>query len=349
VTLQSRIALLLAAMIVVVFALYTVAVFELAVEEPDELQESAKFDERTERELAQRQLLLVLGIGVTSSIVVCVGGTVLLTRRSLAPLGEIMRVVRELDFHDLGRRIPEHRAAPSELRELSAAINATLARLERSADGLRRFTADASHELRTPLSRIQGRLEHAMTKSEDHDVAAALEEVHELTRVIESLLLLAHADAGNLVATRASVDACALARDVVQTYEPVAADRGVVLAFEGAQCVAVGDEAAFKRVITNLVDNACKYTSSGGSVAVLVEPRADRVLVTVRDSGPGIASADADRIFERFFRGEQTRAAPGAGLGLALSRDLARAHGGDVRLLPSTSGASFVAEFPRQG
>ncbi|HEY4057875.1 MAG TPA: ATP-binding protein [Kofleriaceae bacterium] len=350
-TLQARIALWFSAVIAIVLTAYTVAVYELAVDEPDEVEDAhaaCSLDaQRAERELAQQRLLEVLGVALVASIAVAVSGAIWLTRRSLAPLAEVVGVCRTLELRDLSKRIEVPASAPPEVRELTTALNNTLGRLARSVEGLRRFTADASHELRTPLARIQSRLELSLRDERGADVAGALEELSDLVTMVEVLLTLAHADAGELATNARPVDVVALAREVVSSYEAVAVERGVSIAFTAIGHAHVkADEMGLKRVVTNLVDNACKFTPRGGAVHVSVARSEARVLVVLTDTGPGVAPADQPRLFERFYRGERTRALPGVGLGLALSREVARAYGGDVRLAPSTEGATFIMDLP---
>ena len=353
-TLHARLALWYAGVITLVLVGFAAAVYSFAVVEPDDGDDPTEVHERA---VARGHVLMTLALALPGAILVAVGGGVWITRRSLAPLAEILEVCRALRISDLRRRVISPARTTHEIDELASSLNAMLERLDLSVEGLRRFTADASHELRTPLTRVTSQLELALARHTDgradaratgDALAAALDELSGMARLVEALLTLARSDAGELVQARAPVDVSALVRDVALPYEAVAAERGLALSLRAdAPHYARGDIECLRRAVANLVDNACKFTPSGGTVTVHVSASGGRVSVHVVDSGPGIAPAERERVFERFYRVEATRGIPGSGLGLALCREVVRAHGGDVTLATAAAtGAAFVIDLP---
>jgi signal transduction histidine kinase len=274
------------------------------------------------------------------SLAVAGGGALLITRRALQPLDEVVRTAERISVENLGERVVTA-ARDEEIARLVAAINAMLQRLEQSVGGMRRFTADASHELRTPLASLMGELEllltHPRTEGELRDaVAGAREELGHLSRLVESLLTLARADAGGLPMKPADLD---LAEVVKRAAEPYEALRPLRWELDPVRVHA--DPLWVSRIVANLVDNACKF--AGGEIVIAVKGRT----VEVRDDGPGVPPAEAERIFERFYRGEAARAATsGFGLGLPLAREIAHALGGELKLVPSDMGATFRLDLP---
>jgi signal transduction histidine kinase len=245
--------------------------------------------------------------------------------------------------------------ARDELGRMASVINRMLSRLEDAFARLRRFTADASHELRTPLSVIQSVGEVAL--QEDLDVAACrdrigsmLEEVGRLSRLVDSLLTLTRADAGAAAVGRKEIDAARLAAQAVEDMRPLAEDKGqtLTLSAEGPVLVRADDE-TLRLALVNLLDNAVKYSPPSGTIAAGVRIRGGEALIEVTDSGPGIPSEHAERIFDRFYRVDQSRngQAGGAGLGLAIAK-WAVGEGGRIELETREAGGStFRIALPR--
>jgi signal transduction histidine kinase len=239
---------------------------------------------------------------------------------------------------------------------LATAFNETLARLERSFEQLRRFTSDASHELRTPLTAIQsvGEVGLRGEPTAEHYrtvIESMLEETARLTRLVESLLTIARADSGQIQLNRAAVTVLPLLREVGSFVEILADDKAQRLVIEGNEFLCVhGDRAILRQVVMNLLDNAIKYSPVGGGIFARVTAAEDRTLcIEVEDSGPGIATAHRDRIFDRFYRADEDRSrdSGGAGLGLAIAKWGAEAHGGRLELVcPPSSGCIFRVLLP---
>ena len=259
--------------------------------------------------------LIPLGLGLAT-----VGGA-LVARRALSPVGAMSRTARRITAEDLTERIPA-RGAGDELDHLAETLNAMLVRLEAAFVQVRRFAADAAHELRTPLTALRGELEVGLRADRSPDeyrrvLQSALESVERLVRLAEDLLALSRASSGGLVRS-GPVDLEALVLGALDAGARLAQGRGVTVRLGAVEPADVmGDAVALERALLNLVDNAVRYTPSGGKVEISAVPTDGWVEISVQDSGPGIAPADVERVFEPFVRleagpGESRRRAPGS-------------------------------------
>ena len=273
--------------------------------------------------------------------------------RILSPVHIIAQTARELSERDLHRRV-EAAAGSDELGELVATFNGMLGRLEGGFNSLQRFTADASHELRHPLAIIRSEVEVALRSprvgTEYRRVLEAVrQEVEHLGRITDQLLLLARTDAGVLVPARESVDVSDLLHETWARWSIRAQMvRVEILLSAPASGSLEADPGLLRRILDNLLDNAVRHSPLGGQVRLSAAPGPQLWTVEVGDSGPGVDSNFAEHLFTRFGRpdGARTPAAGGAGLGLALSRALARAHGGELELVGSPPGAVFRLSLP---
>jgi two-component system, OmpR family, sensor kinase len=236
-------------------------------------------------------------------------------------------------------------------------LNSLLARLEGAFDAQRRFIADASHELRSPLTALKGEMELALRRDRSSDeyrrvLRSGLQEVDRLTLLTQDLLTLARVDAGVMQPRLEMTDAVVRATMVVERLRAVAGQNGTQLRVEGANSAKLMvDPGLLDQLLWNLVDNALKFTPSGGIVAVTVDTHDDHVHINVHDTGPGIAEPDLERIFERFYRADLARTASagpgGTGLGLSIVRAITDVHGGRVRALHHPDGgAYFEVQLP---
>ncbi|MCK8677494.1 sensor histidine kinase [Streptomyces lichenis] len=276
-------------------------------------------------------------------LVVVAGTTWLVTRRALAPVEGIRREMAAVTASaDLSRRVPEP-GTHDEVARLARTTNETLAALEASVERQRRFVADASHELRSPIASLRTQLEVGAAHPALLDLPGAVEDTVRLQGLAADLLLLARLDAGERPG-QARVDLAALVRAEVAQRS---GDRVPVrVAAEGAAEVS-GSRAQLVRVLGNLLDNAQRHAE--GEVAVEVRRDGGEVLLAVADDGAGVPEAERERIFERFVRLDDARSRDegGAGLGLAIARDVAARHGGTLRAARSPSGgARFELRLP---
>jgi two-component system, OmpR family, heavy metal sensor histidine kinase CusS len=293
------------------------------------------------------ELLVALCTAVPVALVLCGGVAYLLARKALAPVERLHRLTAEITAERLDRRLPVERP-DDELGRLARTINEMIARLERSFAEVRRFTADASHELRTPLAAIRAEAEVALARplsAADHQelLGSVLEECERLTRLTDQLLALAREDAGAPAAYR-PLDLAALVGGVAETMRPLAEARSLCLEHSAAEGLAVrGDEGRLRQVFYNLLDNALKYTPAGGAVEVRAARQGGEAVVSVRDTGVGIAAEHLPRVFDRFYRADKgrSRAEGGTGLGLSIARSIVLAHGGRIDLV-SASGQGTV-------
>ena len=269
--------------------------------------------------------------------------------RALRPVEGIRARVEEISGNRLNVRVPEP-ASDDEIARLARTMNAMLDRLQRSAEQQRRFVADASHELRSPLTRMRTELEvdtaHPGSADAAATAASVLAETVTLQGLVDDLLLLARADAGvRDPVQQVPVDL----DDVVQPLAARARATGAVaIDTRGVRPVQVpGNAGQLGRAVANLVDNAVRHARSRVTVT-LAENGDGEAVLAVADDGPGIPAPDHDRVFERFTRLDDARTAGsgGAGLGLAIARDIAERHGGTLTLDSDATGARFVLRLP---
>jgi signal transduction histidine kinase len=300
-------------------------------------------------EKSVRNLVLLLAIGIPPMLLLVGAVTWTMTGRTLRPVEAIRAEVETISTKDLHRRVPEPPVG-DEIGRLAHTMNTMLARLETATAREQRFVADASHELRSPLAAIRAQLEvdlaHPTQTDWRHSHNEVLEEIGRMQRLVDDLLVLARADHEHfLVGRTVDVDdivfeECRRAR----TLTSVTVDSSLV---SGAQMV--GDAALLSRAIRNVLENAVRHAEHVVRVS-LVEDRAC-VVITIEDDGPGVPPEMHAKIFERFGRSDDARARTegGAGLGLAIAREIVDAHGGAVWVESASPGARFVMAIPRLG
>jgi heavy metal sensor kinase len=273
-------------------------------------------------------------------------------RRALNPVNEIARSAEQITSRNLGQRLP---VAPTgdELERLSVVLNRMIDRLEESFQFLQRFSADASHELRTPLTVLRGELEALAQRQLDtggrETIGSALEETERLSRIVESLLTISRLDAGEAQVEHIRLDLAELAVNTTEQMSLLAEDKKIALKSEtDGQVFTEGDPARLKQVIVNLVDNAIKYTSEGGTVRVRTGLMNGKATIVVEDNGAGIPAEALPHIFERFYRVDKarTRQLGGTGLGLAIVKSIVTAHGGRITVESAQTGSRFRVELP---
>jgi heavy metal sensor kinase len=294
-------------------------------------------------------LLVLLPLGAVLS---AIGGW-FLARRALRPVDRMSHSALEISAQDLGRRL-ELRGTHDEIDRLADTLNAMLARLEAAFAEMQRFTADAAHELRTPLTALRGGIEVALRAERSREdyrgvLTSSLEEVEQLIRLTEDLLLLSRSTMGLGVA-RQLVDLEPVCLEALELGVRLAKGKGVSVSMgAAAPAVVQGDAGALRRAVLNLVDNAVKYTPAGGSVVVSLKRSGERVSIEVEDTGIGIDPADAERIFEPFVRLDagRSRDTGGTGLGLAIARSIVLAHRGTLEVKTRAGGGSrFTMDLP---
>ncbi|MET9660431.1 HAMP domain-containing sensor histidine kinase [Streptomyces sp. NPDC006510] len=288
-------------------------------------------------------------IGLPLLLLVVAGVTWLVTRRALRPVEGIRREMAAITAsEDLSRRVPEP-GSRDEIARLARTTNETLTALEASVERQRRFVADASHELRSPIASLRTQLEVGAAHPELLDVPGAVADTVRLQALAADLLLLARLDAGERPG-RTVLDLGALVREEVsqRTGDRIAVTVAVT---DSGPFEVAGSRGQLARVIGNLLDNAERHARSAVTVSVRTAERGD-VVVAVTDDGAGVPPQERERIFERFVRLDdaRTRDDGGAGLGLAIARDVAARHGGRLTVGDAREGgARFELRLPGTG
>jgi two-component system, OmpR family, sensor kinase len=292
-------------------------------------------------------LVLLAGVAVTTAV---------FARRALQPVDEIVAQARRIGESNLAERLPQP-TSQDELGRLIDTLNAMLARVERGVETQRRFTADASHELRSPLSRLRAEIEVTLRRPRDpaeyeETLRSCLEEVERLSELTEELLTLAHLDAEERPGRDAvAVPLLPIVHDALRRLGPQAHRRAVrLLVGPTAPPLAVRvAPTAVGLALTNILDNAVKFSPVDGEVRVGVSTDGGEALIIVSDQGPGVVPDELPRLFDRFHRGAAARAseAPGFGLGLAISRAVIERQGGSISADSAPDGgARFRIRLP---
>ena len=298
--------------------------------------------------------LQLLGIGAAVLAVGLAGGF-LFASRIVAPLAAMSKTASAISATNLSTRI-DARKIDTELAGLAGVLNAMFARLEAAFERQTRFTADASHELRTPLAILRANAELALSQSRTPEeyrqtIEACLRAVHRMSNLVQKLLLLARADAGEPRAQFQPVLLEQLVTDCLTLVQPLAKEKGVALTADLVPVTVSGDADSLAQLIHNLLGNAMQYNHAGGTVHVRLTATGSEAVLTVFDTGPGIAEKDRGRIFERFFRVDKSRAraSGGAGLGLAICKTIVEAHGGAIDFATQVNeGTTFRVKLPMQ-
>jgi signal transduction histidine kinase len=274
-----------------------------------------------------------------------VGG--LLFRSITAPLRELTVASEAIAQGDLSARAEVR--GRDEVAQLADSFNEMAESLMQMETARRNETADIAHELRTPLTVLQGTLEAMLDgvyPSDSDNLQAALSQTRTLARLIEDLRVLALADAGKLRLEEQALDLGAFLSEVVEAYQSQAIEQGITLVLEAVPslpAVAV-DRDRLAQVMGNLLSNSLRYLASGGHINVAARGGTTEVVVSVIDDGPGVPSAELDRLFERFWRADpaRQRATGGSGLGLSIARHIVEAHGGRIWGEPTPGGGLTV-------
>jgi signal transduction histidine kinase len=285
--------------------------------------------------------------GMPIILVLAAGAVWLVVGRALRPVEQIRHAVTEITSADLSQRVPEP-GTSDEIGDLAHTMNDMLGRLDEAATRQRRFVADASHELRSPIAAIRTTLEVGLAHPDRAPwpviAERAAQQSTRLEDLIQQLLLLAKADEQQLSAQRQRVDVDALLRDVATSTPAHHLDIALDIA---AGTATVGNPDHVRRLFRNIIDNAVRYAR--GRVLITATTTADEVRVEIDDDGPGIPTADRERVFDRFVRLDRSRerSSGTTGLGLAIAREIAVTHGGNIVIADSlTGGARMIVTLP---
>jgi len=294
--------------------------------------------------LLARAMVVAFLVAATWSIFVAIW----VVRRLTRAHSEIAEVLRRVAAGDLAARVRSGTSDP-EVTRLSADVNDMVQRLDVLLTSQRRFITHAAHELRSPLTTLYGELSYALTKERRPDeykktVEEAFDSARRLKQLVEDLLSLAKAGSSAKVDAGATFLLSALLEEAIAQIRWEAEHAGVTFSYAGSNICVQGDDAALMRMFRNVLENAVHYAPRGTAVTIVSRSDAAGVVVDVSDRGPGIPSSEMEDVFVPFFRGRVAQsddARVGAGLGLAIAREIARAHGGDLVVVAATEGTTF--------
>jgi len=292
-------------------------------------------------------------ITMTFLIFVAAGIGWFMARRAVSGVEAVTRTAQRISGGTLEDRVPV-KTQGDEIDQLAVTFNQMLDRIQTLLTEIKEMSENLAHDLRSPITRIRGIAEVTLTNgkslSEYESMAAnTIEECDRLLDMINTMLMISKTESGVDKLSSEEIDLAGLVREVCELFEPPAEDKGVTLSCNvPVRSHLVGDTRMIQRMLSNLLDNAIKYTPSGGTVTVSVSEDDTRVIISVKDTGYGISPSDLPRVFERFYRSDQSRSQSGIGLGLSLARAIARAHGGEITGTSTPNqGSTFTVTLPK--
>ena len=304
-------------------------------------------------EATRARILNALGWGLAITATLALGAGLAMGSRVMRRIDAINQTSRDIIDGDLSRRIPTD-GRDDDFDELADNHHRMLARIEQLMGSVRQVSDNIAHDLRTPLTRLRTRLELARSGAgipaeSQEAIDSAIEDADELLSTFNALLRIARIESKHRHLGFARVDLTQLVQDLAELYEPLAADKKQQLLVQVQDGVsAEGDRDLLFQAAANLVDNAIKYSPAGGRIALSAEIHTGQVEMSVADSGPGISTEMHEKVFERFFRLDDSRSTPGSGLGLSLVRAVAELHGAQIRLESSEPGLRVELRFGRR-
>ena len=301
-----------------------------------------------------RTALKLAGVGGAILLLGLAGGW-WIASRAIRPIDDISATAVKISAGDLSQRINVENTE-NELGRLAGVLNSTFARLETSFAQQQQFTSDAAHELRTPVTVMLTETQTTLNRERPAEDYRRTVEVcqrisQRMRRLIESLLELARLDAGQEQMKRMRFDLSRTAGECVDMVRPLADERSVKVHCELPPIECTGDPERIAQVITNLMTNAIQYNKPGGEVTVQTQQRDGTAILTVSDSGNGIAAEDLPRVFERFYRADKARSTSqgSAGLGLSICKAIVEAHGGTIEVASELgAGTTFTVRLPSE-
>ncbi len=313
-----------------------------------EIGRSLEDDQSLKREILRGFVLSLAGVLLLG---VPIGW--FMARRALHGVMEVTRIAQQIADGDFERRVPAGTGG-DELEQLARTFNAMLDRIQALIIGVRDMADNLAHDLRSPLGRIRACAEMSLANGAANAAAGAwavdtIEECDRLLEMLNTTLDIAEADSGATRLNLGRIDIADVVLTACELFQAAAEDRRIeIVADVPKPCWIEGDRQRLQRVVSNLLDNALKYTPAGGEVRVALREQAQRVLLTIEDTGVGIAANDLPHIFQRFYRCDASRSGPGIGLGLSLALAFVRAHGGDITAASTPGlGSRFAVALPR--
>jgi heavy metal sensor kinase len=290
---------------------------------------------------------------MTFLIVLAAGVGWFMARRAVSGVEAITRTAQKISGGSLEQRVPV-KTRGDEIDQLANTFNQMLDRIQALLTEIKEMSDNMAHDLRSPITRIRGIAEVTLTSGKtpgeyEGMAASTIEECDRLLDMINTMLMISKTESGVDKISGRDVDLTGIVRQACELFEPTAEDKKVNLSCNVPdRAHLTGDTPMIQRMLSNLLDNAIKYTPSGGIVNIAVTESKTRVVVALKDTGIGISQADLPRIFERFYRCDQSRSQAGIGLGLSLARAIARAHGGDITVISTPNqGSTFTVTLPK--
>jgi heavy metal sensor kinase len=277
-----------------------------------------------------------------------------MARRAVSDIEAVTHTAQKISGGSLQERVPV-KPRGDEIDQLATTFNQMVDRIQTLLTEIKEMSDNIAHDLRSPVTRIRGTAEVTLTTGKslgdyENMAASTIEDCDRLLDMINTMLLISKTEAGVEKPSREEVDIAALIRQACEIFQPIAEDKNVRLSHRAAEKTLIfGDTRMLQRMLSNILDNGVKYTPSGGKIKVsLTESESRDLVISVNDTGVGISKADLPRIFERFYRCDQSRSQPGTGLGLSLARAIARAHGGDITVTSTVNqGSNFNITLPK--
>jgi len=308
---------------------------------------------RDTRELKATQRLITRALlwGVAITLALALLGGVVMSRGMMRRIELINQASRNIMAGDLSQRIPI-RGSGDELDQLAGNLNRMIDEIERLMDGIRHVSDNIAHDLRTPLTRLRNRLEQLQLDLDDgsphrESVEQGLTDADQLLATFAALLRIARIEAGGHAAKSAPVELAALVHDAAELYQALAEEKQLRFTMQADDSISVtGDRDLLFQALTNLLDNAVKYTPAGGEVSLRLQRNGNTADITVSDSGIGIAEDERDKVGQRFYRLESSRSTPGSGLGLSLVKAVARLHHAELLLEDNAPGLKATLRLP---
>ncbi len=286
-------------------------------------------------------------------IVLAAGVGWFMARRAVSGIEAVTRTAQKISGGSLQERVPV-KPRGDEIDQLAITFNQMLDRIHTLLKEIKEISDNVAHDLRSPITRIRGIAEITLTTATslgeyENMAGSTVEECDRLLDMINTMLLISKTEAGVEKPAHQEVNIAPIVRQACELFEPIAEDKNVNLSCRAAErAFVLGDPRMLQRMVANILDNAVKYTPPGEKVEVSLRDNEGWHMISVKDTGVGISESELPRIFERFYRCDQSRSQPGTGLGLSLARAIARAHGGDITAKSAENhGSTFTIMLPK--
>ncbi|HXX36500.1 MAG TPA: ATP-binding protein [Thermodesulfobacteriota bacterium] len=290
---------------------------------------------------------------MTFLIVLAAGVGWFMARRAVSGVEAVTRTAQKISGGNLEERVPV-KGRGDEIDQLATTFNQMLNRVQALLTEIKEMSDNIAHDLRSPITRIRGIAEVTLTTGKSLNeyeamAASTVEECDRLLDMINTMLMISKTEAGVDGLVQEEIDLTSLVRKACELFEPAAEDKGVILRCDvSSGSRLTGDTRMIQRMLSNLLDNAIKYTPPEGSVSLSLSENGREIAVSIKDTGVGLSPTELPRIFERFYRCDQSRSQAGIGLGLSLARAVARAHGGEITVMSAPNqGSTFTVTLPK--